>query len=529
MNEINLVNIIKDFLKTKINIVLILLYILTSMYSYVITILLPSSIIDNLSYYKIILYIVLFIFLFTINYYSVSHIQHRLQIYILEELLNGLIIERSTSNYKNNTKPSVLTDISNFSRELSTIIEKTSLIIPTIFIIYSIFNFIKKNLGYNFIFYYMFAILLCVLISSKLWTYIIKYSYSYIILRNKLIDYNNDIHNNMDSIITFNNYENEISNVNNLINNYAFEFYKSLESRFIFSIGNLLIFSIFLIFVIYISKNNLERKILNKFIIINSSFILLLSNLLSSFAIIFYFSGKLQGSISNINNYLSLKKRNIISKSKNYTDALNINNLEYKYPNNSYKIKINHLEFKNNKITVLKGKIGCGKSTLLKLIFGILELNKGDILYKNNSIHNNYIDWRKNIHYLSQHPNLFQRDIIENISYPNKKISSNLLNLVKEMNLENTLNNIINNKNSNLSGGQKQIISLIRLINNKKNIILLDEPTSSLDEYHRNCVYKIIKYMKGENITTIIATHDSKLFELADNIICINNGRIIST
>ncbi|VVU95653.1 hypothetical protein CPAV1605_1406 [seawater metagenome] len=79
----------------------------------------------------------------------------------------------------------------------------------------------------------------------------------------------------------------------------------------------------------------------------------------------------------------------------------------------------------------------------------------------------------------------------------------------------------------NVSGGQKQIISLMRAIIISKPIILLDEPTASLDSKHRLIVYKLIQKMKEQGKTIIISTHDPDLINLGDNIIRLDKGKIV--
>ena len=78
----------------------------------------------------------------------------------------------------------------------------------------------------------------------------------------------------------------------------------------------------------------------------------------------------------------------------------------------------------------------------------------------------------------------------------------------------------------NLSGGQKQMIHILRCFGKKNKIIILDEPTSSIDVYTKSLIIKAIKKM-SVNCTLIIITHDKDLLELAERIIVIKSGEII--
>ena len=78
-----------------------------------------------------------------------------------------------------------------------------------------------------------------------------------------------------------------------------------------------------------------------------------------------------------------------------------------------------------------------------------------------------------------------------------------------------------------MSGGQKQIINLFRAIFTKKDIILLDEPTASLDPINRKKIYDMVKVLKNLKKTVIIATHDNDLIKLGDRIVTLEKGRLI--
>lgn len=177
---------------------------------------------------------------------------------------------------------------------------------------------------------------------------------------------------------------------------------------------------------------------------------------------------------------------------------------------------------KNINIEVLKGQIvaivgpsGCGKSTILNLISGLIKQDDGDI----------FVDGK--IGYMFQKDNLFEwRNVYKNITLGPEIKHIN----IKEEEIDNILTKygLIDFKYhypSQLSGGMKQRVALIRTLILKPDILLLDEPFSSLDYQSKIIVqediYKIIKESKK---TTILVTHDiSEAIAMADVIYILTN------
>ena len=208
----------------------------------------------------------------------------------------------------------------------------------------------------------------------------------------------------------------------------------------------------------------------------------------------------------------------------NNKTSIVIENLNYTINGNKI-FKNFNCHILKNKITIIKGSIGTGKSTLLKIIMGLLEPEYGRIFKNTIEINDqNTNDWLHDIAFIGQHPILFNRSVKENISYPNKNLSSLQENVLENMEYKNIFDNIIDKKEigmggQKLSGGQKQIISIFRALKENKKIILLDEPTSDLDPKTRNIIYKLLLLIKSFNKTIIIVTHDLDLINLGDEII----------
>ena len=168
---------------------------------------------------------------------------------------------------------------------------------------------------------------------------------------------------------------------------------------------------------------------------------------------------------------------------------------------------------------------GTGKSTLIKLISGLLKPQNGEIFIDDENINLNYKnlnDFRSLISYVPQQVQILNRSIKENLLLDsNLKISTRLFNkVIKSCFLENFinskprgLNSIIGFRGQSISGGQKQRIAIARAILKKKQILILDESTSSLDrKMEKELLVNIHKILK--NNTIIHVTHNPEILNL---------------
>ena len=184
----------------------------------------------------------------------------------------------------------------------------------------------------------------------------------------------------------------------------------------------------------------------------------------------------------------------------------------------------------------LIGHSGSGKSTLIKLLERFYEPDRGEILFDGINIKNyNLYQLRKKIGLVNQEPALFKRNIYENIKYGN--LYSNQNNIIKSAKnalidylLYDDKNHILNDDlydyRSKVSGGEKQRISIARVFLKDPTILLLDEPTSSLDKKNEIEITKNIdELMKGK--TRFIATHRLDSIINADVILIFKNGELI--
>jgi len=178
-------------------------------------------------------------------------------------------------------------------------------------------------------------------------------------------------------------------------------------------------------------------------------------------------------------------------------------------------------QIKGQSMTLITGKNGTGKSTLLKSLTGLVNYD-GKILvdgqnlkdYKHESI-------MKYVSYIPQNSKLFNRSIYANLAYGTRHNKNYIMNVLAKYNLtsfisnfEKGLDTVVGKNGERVSGGQRQIIYILRSIIQNKKIILLDEPTASLDQYHKNIVIKLLKAMKGKTI--IVVSHDRDIMPYFD-------------
>lgn len=206
--------------------------------------------------------------------------------------------------------------------------------------------------------------------------------------------------------------------------------------------------------------------------------------------------------------------------------------IELKNINKKYKNKI---IYDNLSITfdiglnMIYGSTGTGKTTLLNMIYMIDNDYAGDILIDNEDIkkiNNKKMSLLRNkkIGYIFQDFKLFNNlNVIDNLMIPTyiNKEPNSLDILISKFQISDLLYKKVNK----LSGGEKQKITIVRSLVNNPNIILADEPTSSLDAKSEKVVMNIMKQLSKEKII-IFVTHNESLKKYADNIYILNNNKI---
>lgn len=235
-------------------------------------------------------------------------------------------------------------------------------------------------------------------------------------------------------------------------------------------------------------------------------------------------------SLDALNEVLSIKKEalkeadRIVEFSEDST--LEVLNMEFSYRDN--KKIINNLTFSANpgEIIGIFGPSGSGKSTFIKLLITLLQPISGDIKFGGESVYLNEKKWIEKIVYIPQNVNTFNFSIKENIALDEKNINiEKIKDSLFKVNLNSFLENAdrdldykIDNSAENISGGEAQRIAIARSFYHEKEIIILDEPTSSLDKENENRFLNEISEFKSDKIF-IIVSHSEIVKSYCDKVV----------
>ena len=214
---------------------------------------------------------------------------------------------------------------------------------------------------------------------------------------------------------------------------------------------------------------------------------------------------------------------------------LRVNEICFSYQD---KLVVKNVDFSltKGKNLALIGESGCGKSTLLKLIYGLYDLDEGQIFWNDIEVLGpkfHLIPGMPFMKYLAQDFDLMSFiTVAENVGkylsnfFPEDKQAriSELLEIVE-------MTEYANVKAKFLSGGQMQRVAIARVLALEPEVLLLDEPFSHIDNFRKNSLRrKLFGYLKEKQITCLVATHDSTdVLAFADEVAIIKDGKIIES
>ena len=212
--------------------------------------------------------------------------------------------------------------------------------------------------------------------------------------------------------------------------------------------------------------------------------------------------------------------------------TIEIKNLNKQY-NNILAVK--NINFKINKgsIVGLLGPNGCGKTTTIGMILGLIKPTSGAVFINDQNIENENIRTQilEKVNFISPYVELPKKlTIEENLKvygkmYGVKNLQDKILDLMKQLNLL----EFKKRKTGELSSGQKNRVSLAKSLINKPEILLLDEPTASLDPDIGDFIRSYIQEYRSKNqVTILLASHNMNEVErLCDSVIMMKKGKII--
>tara|TARA_B110001452_G_scaffold112341_1_gene93233 strand:+ start:3766 stop:5490 length:1725 start_codon:yes stop_codon:yes gene_type:complete len=232
-----------------------------------------------------------------------------------------------------------------------------------------------------------------------------------------------------------------------------------------------------------------------------------------------------------------LSKEDIKLKKFDFTKKIIFKDIGFKFtPEGNEILKNVNFEIKKKEFIAIIGKTGSGKTTFLNLLMGLLEPTYGQITVDDRDIYNDVEKWRSNLGFVPQNINLLDDSLKKNIAY------GQLDDLIKETNIKKSielsqlstflknnqeqLNGSIGESGIKISGGQKQRIAIARALYNNPEILIFDEPTSSLDPVTTSKLFDTLKKLNNEK-TIILVSHDIKDFNIFDKVYEIKNQSIV--
>jgi ATP-binding cassette subfamily C protein LapB len=219
-----------------------------------------------------------------------------------------------------------------------------------------------------------------------------------------------------------------------------------------------------------------------------------------------------------------------------FEGAIQFRDLDFSYPEAPKKsLSGINIKIKPGEHVGIIGKVGSGKTTLMKLIIGLYQGSAGSIAVDDIDINQiDPADLRKNIGYLSQDIELLRGTIRENIAYKDLHINDERLIQAAAISgvdlfvnqLSQGFDTQVGEDGGFLSGGQRQSIALGRAVLLNEPILILDEPTNSLDNTTESIVKKRLqKYIRDR--TLLLVTHKAPMLDLVERLIVMDEGRIV--
>ena len=211
-------------------------------------------------------------------------------------------------------------------------------------------------------------------------------------------------------------------------------------------------------------------------------------------------------------------------------NPLEVINLSKSY-NAKEAVKDISFKINRNEIIGILGPNGCGKTTTIGMILGLLKPSQGKVLINGIEIENNRVDLLNKLNFISPYIELPKKlTVRQNLEvygrlYDIKNLKGKIDYLCEKL----RLNELINKITGELSSGQKNRVSLAKSIINDPTVLLLDEPTASLDPETGDFVRNFLEEYQKENRTSILlASHNMLEVErLCSSVLMMNNGSII--
>jgi ABC-type bacteriocin/lantibiotic exporter with double-glycine peptidase domain len=194
--------------------------------------------------------------------------------------------------------------------------------------------------------------------------------------------------------------------------------------------------------------------------------------------------------------------------------TINLDNIKYFHDNKKILYENLTKKIEIGKINFIVGANGIGKTTLFKIILNLFDLDTGDIKVNDTSIKEIDLEsYRQHFLYTSQEPFIMKGTIFENIVLNKSVNQEDLIEILKKYHLYSKVNKLggldkkVSSGGKELSGGEKQVIEIIRFLLTDSQIILMDEPQANVDQELKEILADIIEHFNQSGVTFIIISH----------------------
>lgn len=236
-----------------------------------------------------------------------------------------------------------------------------------------------------------------------------------------------------------------------------------------------------------------------------------------------------------INEYIDLETEKSSDENSDIVsiEEIEMENVSFKYKNGSHALNNINLKLPSKGIFAIVGDSGAGKSSLIKLLSAFYNSYDGEIRINKKELKSYGVsDIRSVISLVSQDIELLNKSIKDNIKMGRDIEEIQIKEVIEKLNLEETINKLelryetIINERINLSGGEKQRISIARALVEDSLVYVFDEPTAALDTINEKRVKDILEELSKKRLV-IIVTHNLSLLNKADCIYTMKNGEIV--
>ncbi len=220
---------------------------------------------------------------------------------------------------------------------------------------------------------------------------------------------------------------------------------------------------------------------------------------------------------------------------------ITVNNAHKSYPSHQVQALTNiTFTIDTGKTVALVGPSGCGKSTLLNILAGIDTIDSGEVVIKGQALHNakpeTLTQFRQyHIGVVFQFFNLLESlTVFENVALPlhiqGGHNATSINNAVNQILKAVELDNRANFYPSQLSGGQMQRVAIARALVHQPALVLADEPTGNLDSKTGKTILTLLKNLCAQQGTTLVlATHSDAVIAIADEVLRLDDGRLVTS